>query len=147
MAIVTGTATNDTLVGTANDDTLNGLTGADKMSGGDGNDRYFIDQAGDVVTELKNKGDEDYIASAISLVMPANVEFLELVGGALNGTGNSDRNFLIGNFFNNQLNGADGDDQMIGQDGDDTLIGGKGSDHLTGAEARTCCKVAMVTTS
>jgi len=95
MAILTGTAANDTLVGTANDDTLNGLTGADKMSGGDGNDRYFIDQAGDIVTELANKGTFDYVVSTFSTTLAANVEFLELAGGALNGTGNAGRNFLI----------------------------------------------------
>ena len=131
MAILTGTAANDTLAGTANDDTLNGLSGADKMSGGDGNDRYFIDQAGDIVTELANKGTEDYVVATFSTTLAANVEFLELAGGALNGTGNASRNFLIGNIFDNVLSGADANDQMIGHGGDDTLIGGKGDDHLT----------------
>src|SRR5688500_16230545 len=87
MTVVTGTAANDVLVGTNNDDVLNGLTGADKMSGGAGNDIYFVDQAGDVVTELANKGTEDWIVSTISTILAANVEHLELVGGALNGTG------------------------------------------------------------
>jgi hypothetical protein len=66
--------------GTANDDILNGLTGADKMSGGEDSDGYFI-AGGEVVTELENKGDEDYIVPTISLVMPATVEFPERVAG------------------------------------------------------------------
>ena len=63
MADITGTAANDVLVGTNDDDTLNGLLGADKMAGGDGNDTYFVDQAGDVVTELNDKGLYDRVVT------------------------------------------------------------------------------------
>jgi Ca2+-binding RTX toxin-like protein len=132
MTIVTGTAANDVLVGTSSDDTLNGLGGADKMSGGAGNDRYFIDQAGDVVTELANKGTEDWIVSTISTALAANVEFLELVGGALNGSGNVLNNTILGNSLGNKLDGGDGDDAIAGNGGDDTLTGSKGNDYLIG---------------
>src|SRR5688572_3827804 len=135
MADVTGTAANDVLVGTNDDDRLNGLLGADKMAGGDGNDHYLVDQAGDVVTELNDKGSLDWIASAISTTLAANAEVLELVGGALNGTGNALNNSLIGNSFGNTLNGGDGHDLLAGGGGNDTLIGGNGHDYLDGGVA------------
>ena len=47
---------NDTLFGGAGNDTLSGLSGADTMAGGTGNDTYFVDNAGDVVTEAVNEG-------------------------------------------------------------------------------------------
>lgn len=134
MTDVTGTAANDTLGGTNDDDTLNGLLGADKMAGGDGNDTYFVDQTGDVVTELKNKGLSDGIVSAISMTLGVDVENLELVGGALNGTGNALDNVLLGNSFANNLDGGAGHDQPAGN-GSDTLLqfdkDGGGDGHVT----------------
>src|SRR6185436_11979656 len=131
MADITGTGANDVLVGTNDDDTLNGLFGADKMAGGDGNDVYFVDQAGDVVTELADKGFVDRVVTTVSTTLAANAEFLELVGGALNGTGNKQENVLLGNSFDNTLDGGDGHDLLSGGLGKDTLIGGKGDDYLT----------------
>ncbi len=49
-------AGDNTLVGSWGNDTLNGGTGADTMSGGDGNDTYYVDNAGDVVTEVGGPG-------------------------------------------------------------------------------------------
>ena len=51
-----GRAGNDTLIGGAGNDTLNGGVGADTMIGGAGNDTYFVDNAGDVVTETVGEG-------------------------------------------------------------------------------------------
>ena len=48
---LTGSAGNDTLIGLGGNDTLNGGAGADTMVGGTGNDTYYVDNAGDVVTE------------------------------------------------------------------------------------------------
>ena len=70
MAIINGTAANDTLVGTAGSDTLNGLTGADRTIGGLGNDTYIIDQAGDLVSELTNQGN-DLVRAAVSTTSSA----------------------------------------------------------------------------
>jgi Ca2+-binding RTX toxin-like protein len=44
-----GQAGNDRLYGLAGDDILDGGTGADVMAGGKGNDRYYVDDIGDIV--------------------------------------------------------------------------------------------------
>jgi Ca2+-binding RTX toxin-like protein len=92
MVDVIGTGANDILVGTNDNDTLNGLVGADTMAGGDGSDLYFVDQAGDVVTELATRASTDRVVSTVSTTLAANAEILELVGGALNGNGNKQEN-------------------------------------------------------
>src|SRR5262249_42598778 len=51
-----GGSGNDTLIGDAGNDTLNGGGDADTMIGGSDNDTYFVDNPGDVVTELENDG-------------------------------------------------------------------------------------------
>src|SRR5688572_19055801 len=132
MTILTGTGGNDTLVGGNDTDILFGLSGADKMSGGKGNDTYFVDQAGDIVTELADQGTRDAIVSAVTLTLGANVEDLELVAGAGNGTGNTLRNVIEGSSLANKIDGGSGNDVLSGNGGNDTLIGGIGNDVLSG---------------
>ena len=126
--VLIGTAGADTLTGKSGNDTLNGLAGADTMAGGYGNDTYYIDNAGDRVTEFANQGD-DTVFSSISYTLTANVENLALTGsGKINGTGNALSNNLFGNANANTLSGGDGDDTLDGGAGGDTLIGGNGND-------------------
>jgi Ca2+-binding RTX toxin-like protein len=131
MAILTGTAANDTLTGTATDDTLDGLAGADKLIGGNGNDTYIVDRKDDLVSELANQG-EDRLLAAISVTLGLNVERLELMNGAITGTGNTLNNEIAGNFSNNTLDGGTGNDFIQGGNGNDKLIGGTGNDELYG---------------
>ena len=49
---------NDTLAGYGGDDMLVGGTGADVMAGGLGNDFFFVDSAGDGVTETAGRGND-----------------------------------------------------------------------------------------
>jgi len=61
VAIVSGGAGNDTLsAATLPADnvtlTLDGGAGADTMAGGIGNDRYLVDNSGDVIIEAANAG-------------------------------------------------------------------------------------------
>lgn len=134
--ILTGENGNDILIGGDGIDILNGGLGDDAMTGGAGNDIYYVDSAGDTVTELANEGQDGVIAS-ISYTLGANVEYLTLAAGAataLVGTGNELNNILTGNEFANTLSGLDGNDKLDGGLGNDTLLGGSGSDTLLGGD-------------
>ena len=123
----------DGLFGGAADDVLDGGTGADRMVGGNGNDIYFVDNAGDLVIEYDNGGN-DTVYSSVSYTLTPDVETLQLLGGAgaIDGTGNGLNNTIIGNDAVNRLSGGAGDDTLIGGGGDDVLAGGRGADTLTG---------------
>jgi Ca2+-binding RTX toxin-like protein len=138
---LTGKDSDDTLYGGEGNDTLNGGIGADIMIGGSGNDTYYVDNAGDTVTEAADEG-TDTVRSSVSFILGDNLEQLVLTGtDAINGTGNELNNNIYGNIANNTLtgnigndylSGADGDDILIGMAGNDTLIGGTGVDNMIG---------------
>jgi hypothetical protein len=119
--IITGNAADNVLTGGLGNDTLTGGAGADTLIGDAGNDSYYVDNTADSITENLNEG-TDIVFSSVTYTLTTNVENLTLQGTtAINGTGNSLNNILIGNIGNNVLNGGAGAD---------TLIGGKGNDSL-----------------
>jgi Ca2+-binding RTX toxin-like protein len=127
-----GGADADQLFGGLGNDLLNGGLGADAMTGGSGNDTYFVNDAGDTVTELAGGG-VDTVNSAITHTLAAEVENLVLLGSAnLNGTGNGLANSIIGSDGNNVLIGGAGNDQLFGGQGNDQLFGGADADTLFG---------------
>ncbi len=124
----TGNTLNNTLIGNSGANVLSGGTGNDTMSGGAGNDTYVVNVTGDVVTELANEG-TDTVQSAVTWILGANVENLTLTGTtAINGTGNTLDNVLIGNSAANTLTGGAGHDMLDGGAGNDTMVGGTGND-------------------
>ncbi|WP_262269776.1 calcium-binding protein [Microvirga yunnanensis] len=133
--VLDGGAGQDTLEGAEGNDGLIGGLGADRLIGGNGDDSYNVDDAGDLVIEAGNGGN-DFVRSSISYVLPANVENLGLGSGRLvsesyeniNGTGNALDNALTGNAGNNHLMGLDGNDWLYDLAGTDTLEGGSGDD-------------------
>ena len=140
---LTGGDGNDILLGNEGNDTLNGSAGDDNMAGGLGNDSYYVDSAGDVVTEAIDEGTDRVIAS-ISYSLGANLENLTLTGTeAIDGTGNAQNNVIVGNSVGNVLSGLGGNDSLSGGIGDDTLDGGAGNDRLTGGQGNDTYRLGL----
>ena len=67
------------------------------MDGDSGNDVYYVDGLGDLITEQSGAG-QDMVFSAVSYVLPAEVETLRLTGSAgIDGAGNGLANTIVGN--------------------------------------------------
>ncbi|MFM9935095.1 MAG: calcium-binding protein, partial [Novosphingobium sp.] len=120
---------NDWLSGGTGDDDLDGGAGSDTMIGGTGDDWYYIDSAGDKVTEGSGEG-KDRELSTVTLTLSANIEELRLLdnGGAIDGTGNELDNLMVGNKSVNVLSGMGGNDTFYANSAGDTFIGGAGDD-------------------
>jgi Ca2+-binding RTX toxin-like protein len=124
----TGNSLNNTITGNNAANSLDGGAGIDTMIGGLGDDTYFVDNAGDVVTELASQG-ADTVNSSVTYSLAANVENLTLTGtGAISGTGNELNNIILGNAGANVLSGGAGRDFLTGGGGKDSLTGGSGAD-------------------
>jgi Ca2+-binding RTX toxin-like protein len=131
---IIGNAANNVLTGLDGDDLLKGEQGADTLVGGTGSDLYYVDDAGDVVTELAGaaEGAADVIYASINLTLPENVERVIVVDvNAL---------FITGNGLSNVFEGNNGNDTLAGGGGNDTLEGGGGKDRLDGGSGRDSMK-------
>jgi Ca2+-binding RTX toxin-like protein len=107
--------------GNALDNVLRGNSGSNVLKGKAGNDTYYV-STGDTVTENANEG-TDTVISDVTFTLGSNVENLTLTGtSAINGTGNTLSNVLIGNDAANTLDGGSGDDLMQGGLGNDIYV-------------------------
>jgi len=122
----------DTIFGGDRNDTLGGGDGYDRMYGGTGDDFFYVNDAADFAYENAGEG-HDTVVSSIDLTLRANVEDLQLTGGAYIGKGNVLDNAITGTDLANKLYGYEGNDSLNGQDGDDYLFGADGNDTLIGA--------------
>lgn len=132
---LTGSAYADTLTGNNGDNVIDGGAGADHMIGGIGNDTYYVDDAGDVVTENPGEGTDEVRTTLASYTLPVNVENLTGIGTTFQTLrGNSADNVITTGAGGGLVNFTDG--------GNDTGIGGSGSDvFLFGATMTSADKV------
>lgn len=112
---LTGNTSANKLTGDAGNDTLDGGSGIDTMIGGDGDDRYYVRNIGDVVSETNataSTGGTDLVYSYLSTyTLSANVETGRIMStGSANLTGNSLNNVLYAGTGNNTLSGGSGVD-------------------------------------
>jgi Ca2+-binding RTX toxin-like protein len=127
--ILYGGAGADHLLGGAGDDLLNGGRGADVLEGGGDDDIYIVDDAGDVVLELAEGGNDRVVTTLTAYRLDGEIEQLRFAGtGAFAGTGNDLDNRLTGGAWNDWLDGGAGADTLVGGAGSDTLTGGAGDD-------------------
>jgi Ca2+-binding RTX toxin-like protein len=124
-----GNALNNVLTGNSGDNSLRGGLGADTMRGGAGDDRYNVDNVGDVVDEgVAGSGGIDSVTSTVSFSLSGSkalgsVENLDLLGnGNINAAGNALDNVLEGNGARNDLMGLGGNDELTGGRGADTFV-------------------------
>jgi serralysin len=119
LTLTGATAINGT--GNALNNVLTGNSAANILTGGLGDDTYVV-STGDTVVENASEG-IDTVQSNITYTLGANVETLMLTGTtAINGTGNTFNNVLLGNSAANTLDGGVGADTMLGGLGDDIYI-------------------------
>jgi len=124
----------DILYGYAGDDVLDGGIGKDKMFGGAGADTYYIDNVGDVVTEVSSLG-IDTVISAVGFTLGSYVENLTMTGvNATTGKGNSLANTIIASDAGSTIFGFNGVDNLVGGAGVDNIDGGYGNDFIDGKE-------------
>jgi Ca2+-binding RTX toxin-like protein len=113
-------------------DTLDapGAALASVLIGGLGNDTYLFRGGSDRIIEERGGGMDTLIAlqSSGTVMLPAEVENLILLGGAVTGAGNALANRITGNAGANLLAGGDAADTLDGGQGNDTLVGGEGQD-------------------
>ena len=121
---LTGNKGDNTLGGADGNDIIDGGAGADRMRGGNGDDIFYVDNAGDTVTEYTGQG-TDSVVSSVAFTLGNNVENLTLSGaGNVNGIGNTRDNILVGNSGKNRLDGGHGHDSLTGGLGADTFVFG-----------------------
>lgn len=119
---LTGNALANTIIGNEADNVINGGAGADVMQGGLGNDTYYVDNAGDAISD--NSG-SDTVCTSINYTLGDHVENLAALSGqaaAIFLTGNAFANRILGNEADNWIDGRTGADAMEGGSGNDTYI-------------------------
>jgi Ca2+-binding RTX toxin-like protein len=130
----TGNGQNNIINGNNSANIIDGGLGADVMKGGLGNDKYYVDNIGDIIVENANEG-TDTVTASINYTLGDNLENLSLSNtGALNlnATGNSKNNVIDGNSYTNVIDAGAGNDTVKAWSGNDTIYGNLGDDNIDG---------------
>ena len=135
---LTGNEFANEITGNAGGNIINGGAGADLMVGAGGDDIYFVDNAGDVVSDAPGGG-FDTVFSSISFNLDTLIERVVAADTsattALNFNGNEFTNEITGNNGSNMIDGRGGADLLFGNGGGDaflftTSLGGGNIDSL-----------------
>ena len=98
------------------------------MYGLDGDDRYYVDNAGDIIQEAVDGGATDLVLASTSYLLAAGVHVEQLITtsaagtAAINLTGNELANSITGNAGSNTINGKGGADTLSGYFGSDAFV-------------------------
>jgi Ca2+-binding RTX toxin-like protein len=124
---LTGNGSANKLEGLDGDDVLDGAGGADTLAGGKGDDTFYVDNAGDVVTEAVGEGANDKVVVKASYVLTAGSEVEVMTTSSSGGTSAIN---ITGNTFAQKITGNAGDNILAdgGGAGIDTLRGLGGND-------------------
>jgi Ca2+-binding RTX toxin-like protein len=124
---LTGNELAQTIIGNDGNNVINGGGGADNMIGHAGNDDYYVDNAGDRVTEIAGQG-QDRIWTSVSYALSSG-QSIEVLGTtndsgttAINLTGNELAQTIQGNASANVINGGGGADKLTGFGGKDVFV-------------------------
>ena len=121
------------------DNIIDGRGGADTMVGRGGNDWYFVDNAGDDITEAAGEGTFDRVFTSVDYALAAGVEVEGLATtdhfgtAAIDLTGNGFANLIHGNMGDNIIDGRGGADTMVGRGGNDWYFVDSAGDDITEA--------------
>jgi Ca2+-binding RTX toxin-like protein len=130
---LTGNASANEISGNAGANVIDGGAGADVMAGAAGDDIYFVDNAGDVVSEGSGGG-YDTVFASVDYTITSQVERLVATDAnstaALNFTGNALANEISGNAGANHIDGGAGADVMSGGGGDDIYFVDNSADQV-----------------
>lgn len=123
--VLVGNSGSNVLRGLGGEDNLIGGGGADVMYGGTESDHYYVDNAGDVIREYVGEGTFDVVWTNTSYTLTAGAEIEQFNVEDHNSTTSMS---LVGNEFNNIINGNNGDNFISGGAGADDMMGWKGND-------------------
>ena len=130
---LSGGAGNDTISGGDGFDTLFGGTGDDVMEGGAGDDVYWVEDAGDTVTEAAGGGFDTVNTKLSVYALGANLEDMNYFGTvSARLSRNAADNHILASSGADTIFGGDGADLVYGQSGKDALYGGNQNDYLFG---------------
>jgi Ca2+-binding RTX toxin-like protein len=125
---LTGNEIAQTIVGNAGANILNGGGGIDTMQGLGGNDRYYVDNMGDVIQEVAGGGTQDRVLTSTNYLLSAGVQVEELMTTSVAGTavislyGNELGQSIVGNSGSNGIAGLAGNDTLRGNLGNDSFV-------------------------
>ena len=101
-------------------------TGEDLVDGGKGtHDKVTGENLGNGIIANLNTGE----------IVERKTSNVTIVFGMEDADGTASGDTLIGDNFNNRLNGKDGNDKLRGSGGDDVINGGRGNDDLRGGDS------------